>query len=83
MSAYEVRIPDLGEAKGVTVVEVLVAVGAAVKKDDPLFQIDARPFQAAVDQAHAKLAQSQAQAQKAALDVQRYTPLAKEQAAKS
>jgi pyruvate/2-oxoglutarate dehydrogenase complex dihydrolipoamide acyltransferase (E2) component len=40
MSAYEVRIPDLGEAKGVTVVEVLVAVGAAVKKDDPLVTLE-------------------------------------------
>ncbi len=40
MSAYEVRIPDLGEAKGVTVVEVLVAVGAAVKVDDPLVTLE-------------------------------------------
>jgi membrane fusion protein (multidrug efflux system) len=54
--------------------------GSRVKKGDPLFQIDARPFQAALDQARAKLAQSQAQAQKTALDVQRYTPLAKEEA---
>ena len=40
MSAYEVRIPDLGDAKGVTVVEVLVAVGAAVKVDDPLVTLE-------------------------------------------
>jgi membrane fusion protein (multidrug efflux system) len=54
--------------------------GSRVKKGDPLFQIDARPFQAVLDQARAKLAQTRAQAQKTALDVQRYTPLAKDQA---
>ncbi|HEX3797659.1 MAG TPA: efflux RND transporter periplasmic adaptor subunit [Verrucomicrobiae bacterium] len=54
--------------------------GSEVKSNDLLFQIDPRPFQASVDQAKAKLAQDQAQAQKAELDVKRYTPLAKEQA---
>jgi membrane fusion protein (multidrug efflux system) len=56
------------------------AEGSAVKKGDILFQIDPRPFQAALDQANAKLAQDQAQAGKTALDVKRYKPLAKEQA---
>jgi membrane fusion protein (multidrug efflux system) len=56
------------------------AEGSAVKKGDVLFQIDPRPFQAALDQADAKLTQDQAQAGKTALDVKRYTPLAKEQA---
>jgi RND family efflux transporter MFP subunit len=56
------------------------AEGSEVKKDDLLFQIDPRPFQAALDQAKAKLAQDQAQADKTDLDVRRYTPLAKEQA---
>src|ERR1700749_1717063 len=55
------------------------AEGSKVKKGDPLFEIDARPFQAALNQANAKLAQDQAQAAKTALDVKRYTPLAKEQ----
>jgi membrane fusion protein (multidrug efflux system) len=54
--------------------------GGEVKKGDLLFQIDPRPFQAALDQTQAKLAQDQAQAQKTELDVKRYTPLAKEQA---
>ncbi|HEX4342238.1 MAG TPA: efflux RND transporter periplasmic adaptor subunit, partial [Verrucomicrobiae bacterium] len=54
--------------------------GSEVKKGDLLFQIDPRPFQAALDQAKAKLAQDQAQADKAGLDVKRFTPLAKEQA---
>ena len=56
------------------------AEGSIVKKGDLLFQIDPRPFQALLDQALAKLAQDQAQAGKTKLDVQRYTPLAKEQA---
>ncbi len=56
------------------------AEGSRVKKGDLLFQIDPRPFQAALDQAQAKLAQDQAQLGKTELDVKRYTPLAKEQA---
>ena len=56
------------------------AEGSEVKKGDLLFHIDPRPFQAALDQAQAKLAQDQAQAGKTELDVKRYTPLAKEQA---
>jgi len=54
--------------------------GALVKKGDRLFQIDPRPFQAALDQALAKLSQDKAQLGKTQLDVKRYTPLAKEQA---
>ncbi len=54
--------------------------GSEVKKGDLLFQIDPRPFQAALDQAQGKLAQDQAQEHKTDLDVKRYTPLAKEQA---
>jgi RND family efflux transporter MFP subunit len=54
--------------------------GSEVKKGDLLFQIDPRPFQAALNQAQSKLAQDQAQLGKADLDVKRYTPLAKEEA---
>jgi membrane fusion protein (multidrug efflux system) len=53
-----------------------------------LFEIDPRPFQAALDQAQGQLAQARAQLANAEavqsrtrLDVERYTPLAKEQAA--
>ncbi|MGA2029281.1 MAG: efflux RND transporter periplasmic adaptor subunit [Verrucomicrobiota bacterium] len=56
------------------------AEGSEVKTGDLLFQIDPRPFQASLDQANAKLAQDTAQLGKTELDVQRYTPLAKEQA---
>lgn len=61
--------------------------GAYVKKGEPLFQIDPRPYQAAMDQANGNLAQAianlqQAQAKlgKTQLDVARYTPLAKQSA---
>lgn len=56
------------------------AEGSHVKKGDLLFQIDPRPFQAELDQAKAKLAQDQAQLENNRLDVQRYTPLAKDNA---
>lgn len=75
--------------------------GSFVKKGQLLFQIDPRPFQAALDQAKGQLAQangllSQARAQqaqaeaqvavaqanqgKSQMDVDRYTPLARQQA---
>jgi RND family efflux transporter MFP subunit len=61
--------------------------GSFVKKDQLLFEIDPRTFQAAVDQAKGQLANAEGQlAQmranqiKAQNDVNRYTPLAKEQA---
>jgi dihydrolipoamide dehydrogenase len=40
MSVAEVRIPDLGDSKGVTVVDVLVKPGAQVKIDDPLITLE-------------------------------------------
>jgi membrane fusion protein (multidrug efflux system) len=62
--------------------------GAFVKKGQLLFEIDPRPFQAALDQAKGQLAQATAILANARavqgrteLDVNRYTPLAKEQAA--
>jgi len=75
--------------------------GTFVKKGQLLFQIDPRPFQAALDQARGQLAQSQGQLAQAhaqlaqaeagvavaeanqrrtQLDVERYTPLAKQEA---
>jgi membrane fusion protein (multidrug efflux system) len=62
--------------------------GAFVKKGQLLFEIDPRPFKAALDQAEGQLAQAKALLANAKavqgrtqLDVDRYTPLAKEQAA--
>src|SRR5258708_14247960 len=54
--------------------------GAPVKKGDLMFQIDPRPFQAALDQARGQLAQAEAPFDKTELDVKRYTPLATDNA---
>jgi RND family efflux transporter MFP subunit len=62
--------------------------GALVTKNQLLFEIDPRPFRAALDQAEGQLAQAKATLANAVavqgrteLDVNRYTPLVKEQAA--
>jgi RND family efflux transporter MFP subunit len=62
--------------------------GSFVQAGQLLFQIDPRPFQAILDQSQGQLAQATAQLANAEavqrrteLDVNRYTPLAKEQAA--
>ena len=62
--------------------------GAFVRKGQLLFEIDPRPFEAALDQAEGQLAQAKALLANAIavqgrtqLDVERYGPLAKEQAA--
>lgn len=54
--------------------------GGAVKKGDLLFEVDPRPFKAALDAALGKLAQDEAQHGKTQLDVARFTPLAQEKA---
>jgi membrane fusion protein (multidrug efflux system) len=61
--------------------------GSLVKKGQLMFEIDPRTFRAALDQAKGQLAnaeqqlaQAEANQVKAQLDVNRYTPLAKEQA---
>ena len=62
--------------------------GSFVRKGQLLFQIDPRPFEATLDQSKAQLAQAQAQLAnaeatqlQAQLNVNKYTPLALEQAA--
>jgi RND family efflux transporter MFP subunit len=62
--------------------------GAFVSEGQLLFEIDPRPFRAALDQAEGQLAQATAQLANAEavqvrtqLDLERYAPLAKEQAA--
>ena len=66
-------------------VKQLYTNGAYVRKGTPLFQLDPRVFQAAVDQASGNLEQAKADLEKAnaqlgktQLDVKRYTPLAKQ-----
>jgi pyruvate dehydrogenase E2 component (dihydrolipoamide acetyltransferase) len=40
MSEVEVRVPDLGDTKAATVVEVLISVGAQIAVDDPLITLE-------------------------------------------
>jgi len=40
MSVVEVRVPDMGDSKGVTVLEVLVTPGATLAIDDPLITLE-------------------------------------------
>jgi RND family efflux transporter MFP subunit len=51
--------------------------GSFVHKDDVLFEIDHRPFQAILDQANGQLAQANAQLGLAVINVNRDTPVAK------
>jgi RND family efflux transporter MFP subunit len=51
--------------------------GSFVHKDDVLFEIDHRPFQAILDQAKGQLAQANAQLGLAVINVNRDTPVAK------
>jgi RND family efflux transporter MFP subunit len=50
--------------------------GSLVRKGEVLFEIDPRPFEAALDRAKGDLAQAEAQLGKSTLDVKRDTPLA-------
>jgi RND family efflux transporter MFP subunit len=50
--------------------------GSVVRKGQALFEIDSRPFTAALDRAKGDLAQAQAQLGKSTLDVERDKPLA-------
>jgi multidrug efflux pump subunit AcrA (membrane-fusion protein) len=54
--------------------------GTVVHKGQLLFEIDPRPFEAALEQVKGQLAQAEAQLGKTKLDVARDTPLAKESA---
>src|SRR5947209_13158074 len=54
--------------------------GSLVRKGQVLFEIDPRPFQAALDRAKGDLAQAEAQLGKSTLDVERDTPLAEARA---
>ena len=54
--------------------------GDFIKKGDLLFEIERRPFKAALDQAKGVLAQAQARLGKTELDVRRYGPLVKDKA---
>ena len=60
------------------VTDVAFREGQDVAAGQALFQIDPRPFQAALEEARAALARDVAQAQAAALDAERYAELVKQ-----
>lgn len=62
---------DVRPLVGGTIVAVRFKDGALVKRGDPLFDIDPRPFQAEVDRAGAQLAMAVANARFATLDAER------------
>jgi len=81
-----VRVEAIGNVQANAVVQIKSRVdgqiisagfreGQIVKKGDLLFQIDPRPFQAALKQAEANLARDQAQLDKAKSDLERYSAL--------
>lgn len=57
--------------------KILVAEGAAVQKGQPLFQIDARPFREALNNAKAQLHAAQAAVTNAQIEVDKLAPLVK------
>lgn len=63
---------------GGQIVEVPVKAGQEVREGDVLFQLDPRPFDAAVAEAEARLARNQALLAKAKQDLVRYTTLVKQ-----
>ena len=63
-----------------TLVRQLYREGAPIHAGDPLFEIDPRPFQAALEQAQGALAQARALLGKSEEDVKRYAPLVRENA---
>src|SRR5256714_15074262 len=86
--AVPFEIPATGTAEPVQTVSVQAQVtgvlthvtfheGDDVTAGQVLFEIDARPFRAALEQARAGLARDQAQQQAAKLDAQRYAGLVK------
>ena len=84
--AVPVTIPAVGTAEPVTTVQIRAQVtgqlsqihfreGQDVRKGEPLFTLDARPFQAALQQAQAVLARDTAQAKNAQAQKARYQDL--------
>jgi multidrug efflux system membrane fusion protein len=57
------------------IVRVDFSEGQEVKEDDPLFQIDPRPFETALEQAQATKLKDEAQLAGAKLDLERYSKL--------
>ena len=75
------RVTEIGAEVSGRLVEILVDVGDEVEEGDPLFQIDARPYQLGLAEARAGLALARAQSGNAAHEVARVAKLIEERAA--
>jgi multidrug efflux system membrane fusion protein len=62
------------------IMQIFFKAGDEVKKDQPLFEIDPRPYQAALNQAQAQLAHDQAVLKEDQVDLDRYQSLVKTKA---
>lgn len=62
------------------IISKMIAGGASVSEGQPLFQIDQRPYMAALNSAQATLAQSEATLSNSHMDTLRYQKLASQQA---
>ena len=81
-----VYVEAIGETRGNTEIEIRARVegfiesvdykeGQLVKKGDPLYTIDAQPFETSLAQSKAQLAEAEARLARARQDVARYEPL--------
>jgi multidrug efflux system membrane fusion protein len=75
------RVTEIGAEVGGRLVQVLVDVGDVVGEGDPLFRIDARPYQMGLAEARAGLALARAQSENAAHEVDRVAKLIEQRAA--
>jgi RND family efflux transporter MFP subunit len=75
------RVTEIGAEVSGRLVQVLVDVGDVVEEGDPLFRIDARPYQMGLAEARAGLALARAQSANAAHEVERVAKLIEQSAA--
>jgi len=75
------RVTEIGAEVGGRLVQVLVDVGDVVEEGDPLFRIDARPYEMGLAEARAGLALARAESENAAHEVARVAKLIEQRAA--
>lgn len=78
-NVYSLQVVQVRPQVGGIITKAYVAQGQYVKKGDPLYLIDPRPYQAALDRAKATLEKDQASLKLAEITLERYTPLVKEE----